>query len=69
MYYWSNNGNGDNIEVEDIAAILPKYDEPPCYIELITKHGKIKWEYSSVEARDKDIQELKNLRDQIRDKK
>jgi hypothetical protein len=68
MFFWSNNGRGDSIKVEDAKAILPKYNEPPCYIELITPKGKIQWEYSTVEARDKDMQELQKLRDDLRNR-
>ena len=63
-FFWSNNGTGDNIQVKDVVGVLDKYDEPACYIELITKPGKIRWEYSSVKVRDADLEELRKLRDQ-----
>lgn len=69
MFFWSNNGRGDNIQVEDVAAALPRYDEPPCSIVLITNRGKIIWDYSSVQTRDKDLEELKKLREQFPYKK
>lgn len=65
MFFWSNNGKGDKVQVEDVAAALAKHDEPPCSIILITKSGKIIWDYSSIEMRDKDLEELKKLREQF----
>lgn len=64
--FWSNNGKGNCVDLKTVESVLEKYDEPPCILDLITTSGKIQWKYSFKDVRDKDAQELRKLRDEIR---
>ena len=67
MYYWSKNRNGNRIEIKDVAMVLEKHDEPPFFLEIISKSGKQTWEYDTKEMRDGEAAELRKLRDEYQE--
>lgn len=65
-YYTSKNQQRDSIDVNTIATALEYVDEegqPYYYIKFVLKHGaKIEWRYMSKDMRDKEINEIRELK-------
>lgn len=66
-YFYSENGKKDSIEIKKVGIAMDSDYPPHYYIKITTTYGvRIEWDYTSKELRDKELKELRKLRDEIK---
>jgi hypothetical protein len=63
-FYYSENSKKDSIEIKHVVTALDIDNPPYYYIKIVTTYGnKLEWEYTSKQLRDKELIDLRNIRD------